>query len=191
MCLIACICVVCGVLLGCDVFKGECEVVNKQWCDGSDVKVCAVDEGSGYSSNNYVMTQETCAEDERCVEWPILPDMQGAWCIAKDACATGGSLCIGTFVAATCVDGQDVPAIDYCGDENHEGEWCQMTSFGATCTFSNQPCSPDGIQKCGDDARYSLRCAGGYWTELDSCLVGEDCVDTLDGGVDCALRAKQ
>jgi hypothetical protein len=175
-------------LCACDVLN-ECTPSGSSWCDGSKGMTCVADD-SGFGGGNHVETLGTCSDNEMCVDWKIQPDSSGAQCIAKNACSTAGSFCIDHSVTAFCFEGKELPQLNYCGDENFEGGNCETTSTGAACCFMGGPCSPEGAQKCFGESRFILNCVNGYWTELDSCLVGEGCFEKDDGGVYCDLRVR-
>ena len=169
----------------------ECEI-GDQWCDGNAVKLCVLETSDSMfgGSDVVVRTDETCAEYQQCMEWPIHPDSRAAGCVARDACVTERSFCQDGETIATCsVQGED-PSFNYCGDDNFEGFHCVQTTAGAVCTFSNDPCDLAGALRCCGATRYYLQCGYGYWTVLDSCLLGESCVQLSDTEIDCQIGVR-
>jgi len=173
-------------LFGCDV----CSTPGEVWCDGQEIKQCTVDDEDYWDRNAHVSTVTTCSSGFTCRQWTVFPNSHDARCIPNNVCDDSKVFCEDKETVATCFDNEKFPRFNHCGDENFEGRGCNENEKGASCVFSSAFCDIDGLESCFHDSRYYSVCSQGRWAILDSCPVGETCVQVSDSGVDCMLRTK-
>ena len=168
---------------GCD--ESNCENWKEVKCHGDYIATCSLKGWYGFiwrEGVNCVQYGAVCRSDIQALEneevWHYADNTA---CIYENTVCEPGQkrMCQGLFIA-TCLELDQAPVFD--GTDCSEQGYCiEDASTGeAFCAYANEPCPEPGAARCLDLGAV-VRCAQGYWTELEPCDSGMTCQNTEHG----------
>jgi len=171
----------------CSVFD-PCHKVGSDYCDGKKVMSC-YSEDTMFGNTVRLDVDQTCTGDSTCVQWRAVgSDNTKADCFNPESCSGNQSFCLGNALATCGADGK-LEDINECGDDVFEGNVCVESGNTALCAFGDDlRCTPEGSKRCGTNEIHI--CAGGFWSEMEPCPYGQECITTPEGKPECLLRSR-